>query len=571
MCQSNLYYYLLLLNIVLTLGRTVNVNVLAPWSQRYSNKLAFTSELSEFLFDISPDLFWSFTDNICNYNNQIIKEFEDGGNASNLADEDIQASVFDIGASLVPQSLQSLMYTMIGLGHYSPTVQFFDSLASKYFLFSGQYPCGEGMSFIVISPGDIVVCNQDDLVNHYNAITTTNGYDATLNSSIYKHQEWEHIHQPSRNYIGNDEYSDFLGKFQPPSSNNKEIIVVTLYGMIGSSSFCSLHHTLTIASNNGFFKAYTVRHSLVHKSSDSNQSDDGVQTTTTMPLQGYGIFLDIKNMEYKNVDDSKDKAAATETGDSSSIEKQNVEEEIDFSNSEEILGLNFSTLYKNLPHLGPELISLKEELLRLQTETDDQNSAALKVWKMHDLGLQTLELIRLVALSDTVADAMNKFTEIVQNFPRVASKVSSTKVSTTVRNDLSRFLESSMHHQVPMNSMFINGKRVDLSASTFNIFDLFADIRGELQTLSKLSSLPINREVKKQIALIASNINQNKGSSSSSSSSTVRIDVSKGGKYVVNFLNNLEKDPMYRSMPRSLKQLVLPSWQLGRLTLFIVV
>jgi hypothetical protein len=66
-----------------------------------------------------------------------------------------------------------------------------------------------------------------------------------------------------------------------------------------------------------------------------------------------------------------------------------------------------------------------------------------------------------------------------------------------------------MHHQVPMNSMFINGKRVDLRASTFNIFDLFADIRGELQTLSKLSSLPINREVKKQIALIASNINQN--------------------------------------------------------------
>jgi len=42
----------------------------------------------------------------------------------------------------------------------------------------------------------------------------------------------------------------------------------------------------------------------------------------------------------------------------------------------------------------------------------------------------------------------------------------------------------------------------------------------------------------------------------------IRIDVSKGGKHVVSFLNNLEKDAMYRGMPRSLKQLLYPSWSI---------
>jgi UDP-glucose:glycoprotein glucosyltransferase len=42
----------------------------------------------------------------------------------------------------------------------------------------------------------------------------------------------------------------------------------------------------------------------------------------------------------------------------------------------------------------------------------------------------------------------------------------------------------------------------------------------------------------------------------------IRIDMSKGGKYVVYFINNLEKDAQYKQWPRSLKQLLYPSWSL---------
>ena len=42
----------------------------------------------------------------------------------------------------------------------------------------------------------------------------------------------------------------------------------------------------------------------------------------------------------------------------------------------------------------------------------------------------------------------------------------------------------------------------------------------------------------------------------------MRIDVSKGAKHVVTFVNNLEKDSMYTRWPRALKQLSYPTWSL---------
>ena len=83
-------------------------------------------------------------------------------------------------------------------------------------------------------------------------------------------------------------------------------------------------------------------------------------------------------------------------------------------------------------------------------------------------------------------------------------------------------------------------------------------VRKELRVLSRLDNMPISRATKRQVAqlLAASSLDSSSSSSSSASSSSpsqIRIDMSKGGKHVVSFLNNLEKDPMYRGMPRSLK------------------
>ena len=40
----------------------------------------------------------------------------------------------------------------------------------------------------------------------------------------------------------------------------------------------------------------------------------------------------------------------------------------------------------------------------------------------------------------------------------------------------------------PLVSVFINGKRVDLSGNTFNVFDLLTEVRAELQQLQQLGA-----------------------------------------------------------------------------------
>jgi hypothetical protein len=42
----------------------------------------------------------------------------------------------------------------------------------------------------------------------------------------------------------------------------------------------------------------------------------------------------------------------------------------------------------------------------------------------------------------------------------------------------------------------------------------------------------------------------------------IRIDVSKGSKHVVTFINNLEKDAQYKRWPKSMRQMLMPSWSL---------
>jgi hypothetical protein len=66
-------------------------------------------------------------------------------------------------------------------------------------------------------------------------------------------------------------------------------------------------------------------------------------------------------------------------------------------------------------------------------------SGTMKVWKMQDLGLQTLQLVRTAANQGTVTTAMARFAQIVHNFPAFAGMVSSTKVSTAVREEVQSY------------------------------------------------------------------------------------------------------------------------------------
>ena len=193
----------------------------------------------------------------------------------------------------------------------------------------------------------------------------------------------------------------------------------------------------------------------------------------------------------------------------------------------------------------------------------------MKVWKMQDLGLQTLQLVRTAATQGTPAQAMSRLQELVHNFPRLASMVSATKVSASLKEEVHTWYQatSGQGMLLPPNSILVNGRRIDLSASTFNIFDLLDEIRAELVVTSALSALNLSAATKEQVGRIASSVGGTAGPMQPGrKQKQVRIDVSKGAKHVVNFLNNLEKDPQYQHLPRGLKHLLQPSWSLTALS-----
>ena len=97
---------------------------------------------------------------------------------------------------------------------------------------------------------------------------------------------------------------------------------------------------------------------------------------------------------------------------------------------------------------------------------------------------------------------MNKFAELVHNFPKMANMISSTKVSSSLRNEVwstyihtsvvhtyfysyihtymqvlsltcyqvQKFYNSGVYNAIPLNSLFINGKRTDLGNKKLLIF-----------------------------------------------------------------------------------------------------
>lgn len=436
--------------------------------------------------------------------------------------------------------MQTLMHTMVDFGHYAPSIQFFDTLASEHVKSGAE--CASG-AFLVLYPGATVVCAPPTGSLDVGALlpqSTNSDLGAEL-SGVAGSSEWDHIYPVSEEAATS------------PSPARKAV----LYGLVGSSPFCQLHHSLAAAVDSGTVALYSARHYLQAPSASAAQG--------TL-LQGFGVFLDIKNMEYKNVDDSAAAAGAT-SGEATAVDPTIADWDT--------LGLSFEKVLEGVPASAfqdrgkEELVPLLRDQLT-QAHAQAAGAAAdstMKVWKMHDLGLQTLQQVRTAATLSTPNGAMKKLQEIVHNFPRFASMISATKVSAALREEVNLFYQSmGMHNMhVPPNSVLINGRRTDLSASTFNLFDLLVDLRSELAVTSKLAAFNLPKTIKAQVARIASNVGS-AASGMQGKQKQVRIDVSKGGKNVVSFLNNLEKDVAYRHLPRSLRTLLQPAWSLTALS-----
>ncbi|CAN0427615.1 unnamed protein product, partial [Laminaria digitata] len=85
------------------------------------------------------------------------------------------------------------------------------------------------------------------------------------------------------------------GSFSPEAT-------AILYGVVGSPAMMGFHRVLKAAAETGTVR-YVFRHALPYGVGDGDgDGGGGGGSGEATPLQGYGVVLDVKNMEYQNFD-----------------------------------------------------------------------------------------------------------------------------------------------------------------------------------------------------------------------------------------------------------------------------
>ena len=534
-CNMEAVVLRLLISLVVfavTTSRTVLIQTNAPWPRYTSSDVA---ELSEVLADLDPSLklFWKYVDGMCERSAKIDPLLR----SSNVADAEIaelKATAMEVASNILDQeSMQSYVSTSLNLGAFAAAVQFYVTLEPPISPSSSDSTCDQEnvalVSYDTINPstGGRLACSAEEILQGMGVDvelsdtekSQTGNAPSTSSSSSYS-SSWEHEYQTS--------------------ASSSASTMITLYGSIGSTSFCTAHQTLLPKAQAGEIR-YTIRHYFRHLP----------EIEKVTQLRGFGVVLDIKNMEYKNVDDRENKS---EGENAEGNEDATGTEKVLFPEGEQVHGIIFSTLHQRKPHLQDELQLLRNTFLDDSAKlVGDKNE--MKVWKMKDLGLQTLQSIV------NAPNVLDRMTELVQSFPLHAPSLSSLKVLPSVKTEVSQMHESGLLRYLPRNSLFINGNRIRIDDNTFNIFDVLITIKNEyaqMNTLDGMGLPKILRNKLKNIALDAADST----SESDSMGDITRVDVSNARKSAIIFWNNLERDKAYKRWPKTVKQLVYPSWSL---------
>ena len=168
-----------------------------------------------------------------------------------------------------------------------------------------------------------------------------------------------------------------------------------------------------------------------------------------------------------------------------------------------------------------------------------------------------------------IQDPARRFAELVHSFPTHASRLSSIKSKTTehITAAVQAWHTSGLSSVLPSNCLLINGRHVNLAGNTFNVYDLLHTVRAELDQIIRLNAFTSGK-----LSLSATGLKSLQATAISLASSVetgsahhARVDVSRGAKSVVVFINNLEKDDRYKPWPKHVSMLLQPSWSLQQI------
>ncbi|GMF26723.1 unnamed protein product [Phytophthora lilii] len=304
-----------------------------------------------------------------------------------------------------------------------------------------------------------------------------------------------------------------------------------LYGLVGTEKFHAFHKKLVKQAQTNKIQ-YMVRH---------YPRDAPLDTL----LQGYGVALDIKNMEYKTIDDSKktgeEDAVVGEEGDT---EEEEEEEDID---EEEVDGFLFKPLMARHGAIADDLKQFYDVLVK---KADSEQDQELKAWHLKDLG---------ASAARAIVDAKNplkKLETLSQDFPVQAKKLAFSRksISSELREEISLTRMQAANRRLK-NKFIFNGIAVDPLERSFNVFDFMKTLKEEWSVAKQLGGLSLNQSELEEMLAHVRETNQEQPE--------VRIHMrgSMGGSTPL-YLNNIETDPNSANWSPDVNALRRPAWNL---------
>lgn len=228
------------------------------------------------------------------------------------------------------------------------------------------------------------------------------------------------------------EYIPLAGDHLLPQLPPSGLPVVVLYSQIGalpgvknayltylpgSSQFQAWNALLSAFANEGKL-VYCLRHFAP-------------QSNKKVELQGYGVELLLKNMEYKAVDEAAPAKNSTPAA-----------TEIVIPADEEVEGILFGKLMQLHPSLNSDLLTLRETLL--SGSSADLQLESVKLWELagatrsNAMELTNVAGVGLTATQRVIASAnpLTLLRDISQNFPSLMPSLARQKVNETVREQV---------------------------------------------------------------------------------------------------------------------------------------
>lgn len=245
----------------------------------------------------------------------------------------------------------------------------------------------------------------------------------------------------------------------------------------------------------------------------------------TTRLGGYGIALDIKNTEYKVLDDR------------SSVGERLTASEV-AEEQDETQGFFFSTLTRRYPSLSVSLQAFRESL-----ETSAQATAeSIAPLALKDLGLKAAARVL------RGKDPLRQLKEVSCDLPAVAAAVARVPVTEEMRAEAEKMRG---RFEGSENTVLINGRRIDFASTTLNVFELQKLLRESDAFADELRRMNLTEIDAKTVASLLEEKEE-----------AFRLPRSATESDAILFFNDIARDRRYRHFARSLEPFRGPLFQL---------